>query len=193
MVTRDVAMVALNRSPQSLTYWMDSILEVTDEQARGEVKKALMKVVAEQQGSQITQFSRPMACRSIPIADQHGRRHAPYRGRLQGGDLRASHLPLHLDLQRHLAEAQRLRDDCQAGGDAMSASLPGLFPQGFSFMAILELSAGASLAPRLWWAERALGIALVSAGLATAAPAYADQTCWLPTMAPCAAKPRPKI
>lgn len=58
----------------------------------------------------------------------------------------------------------------------MSASLPGLFPQGFSFMAILELSAGASLAPRLWWAERALGIALVSAGLATAAPAYADQT-----------------
>ncbi len=58
----------------------------------------------------------------------------------------------------------------------MSASLPGLFPQGFSFMAILELSAGASLTPRLWWAERALGIALVSAGLATAAPAYADQT-----------------
>ena len=58
----------------------------------------------------------------------------------------------------------------------MSASLSGLFPQGFSFMAILELSAGASLAPRLWWAERALGIALVSAGLATAAPAYADQT-----------------
>ena len=58
----------------------------------------------------------------------------------------------------------------------MSASLPGLFPQGFSFMAIQELSAGASLAPRLWWAERALGIALVSAGLATAAPAFADQT-----------------
>ena len=58
----------------------------------------------------------------------------------------------------------------------MSASLPGLFPQGFSFMAILELSAGASLTPRLSWAERALGIALVSAGLATAAPAYADQT-----------------
>lgn len=59
MVTRDVAMVALNRSPQSLTYWMDSILEVTDEQARGQVKKALMKVVAEQQGSQITQFFTP--------------------------------------------------------------------------------------------------------------------------------------
>jgi conjugal transfer pilus assembly protein TraE len=59
LVTRDVALVALNRSPQSLTYWMDSILEVTDEQARGQVKKALMKVVAEQQGSQITQFFTP--------------------------------------------------------------------------------------------------------------------------------------
>ncbi|WP_179506119.1 MULTISPECIES: type IV conjugative transfer system protein TraE [unclassified Sphingomonas] len=59
MVTRDVALVALNRSPQSLTYWMDSILEVTDEQARGQVKKALMKVVAEQQSSQITQFFTP--------------------------------------------------------------------------------------------------------------------------------------
>jgi conjugal transfer pilus assembly protein TraE len=39
MVTRDVALVALNRSPQSLTYWMDSILEVTDEQARGKSKR----------------------------------------------------------------------------------------------------------------------------------------------------------
>lgn len=66
MVTRDVAMVTLNRSPQSLTYWMDSILEVTDDQARGEVKKALMKVVAEQQGSQITQFFTPDAMHVAP-------------------------------------------------------------------------------------------------------------------------------
>ena len=66
MVTRDVAMVALNRSSQSLAYWMESILEVTDEQARGPVKKALMKVVAEQQGSQITQFFTPDAMRVDP-------------------------------------------------------------------------------------------------------------------------------
>jgi conjugal transfer pilus assembly protein TraE len=38
---------------------MNSILEVTDERARGEVKKDLMKIVAEQQGSQITQFFTP--------------------------------------------------------------------------------------------------------------------------------------
>ena len=59
MVTRDIASVALNRSPESLTYWMNSILDLTDERARGQVKKDLMKVVAEQQGSQITQFFTP--------------------------------------------------------------------------------------------------------------------------------------
>ncbi|MBF5091022.1 type-F conjugative transfer system secretin TraK [Novosphingobium sp. NBM11] len=58
----------------------------------------------------------------------------------------------------------------------MSGPFPGAIPQGFSFMAILELSAGASLAPRLWWAERALGLALIGVGLASAPPAYADQT-----------------
>ena len=59
MVTRDVAAVALNRSPETLTWWMNSILEFTDEPARGQVKKDLMKIVAEQQGSQITQFFTP--------------------------------------------------------------------------------------------------------------------------------------
>lgn len=58
----------------------------------------------------------------------------------------------------------------------MSGPIPGTIPQGFSFMAILELSAGASLAPRLWWTERAIGVALMGVGLANAAPAYADQT-----------------
>ena len=46
MVTRDIASV-------------NSILDLTDERARGQVKKDLMKVVAEQQGSQITQFFTP--------------------------------------------------------------------------------------------------------------------------------------
>lgn len=59
MVTRDVALVALNRSPDALLYWMNSILAFTDERARGAVKSDLMKIVAEQQGSQITQFFTP--------------------------------------------------------------------------------------------------------------------------------------
>ena len=59
MVTRDVALVALNRAPDALPYWMNSILAFTDERARGAVKADLMKIVAEQQGSQITQFFTP--------------------------------------------------------------------------------------------------------------------------------------
>jgi|SRR5579863_5466383 len=67
MVTRDVAAVALNRSPESLNWWMNSILEVTDERARGQVKKDLMKIVAEQQGSQITQFFTPDMLQVDPL------------------------------------------------------------------------------------------------------------------------------
>jgi len=59
MVTRDVAALALNRSPDTLTWWMTTILDLTDEQDRGEVKKGLIKIVAEQQGSQISQFFTP--------------------------------------------------------------------------------------------------------------------------------------
>lgn len=66
MVTRDVATVALNRSPDALAYWMNSILAVTDEKARGAVKASLIKVVAEQQGSQITQFFTPDSLRVYP-------------------------------------------------------------------------------------------------------------------------------
>lgn len=61
MVTRDVSAIALNRSPESLTYWMNSILALTDERARATVKAALIKVVAEQQGTQIAQYFTPDA------------------------------------------------------------------------------------------------------------------------------------
>lgn len=56
MVTRDVALLALNRSPETLKYWMDNILEITEPRSRGELKSELVKVVNEQRGSQITQF-----------------------------------------------------------------------------------------------------------------------------------------
>ena len=56
MVTRDVAQLVLNRSPETLDYWMNGILALSDEEARGPLKRDLMKVVSEQQGSQITQF-----------------------------------------------------------------------------------------------------------------------------------------
>jgi conjugal transfer pilus assembly protein TraE len=67
MVTRDIAALALNRSPETLTWWMNSILGFTDERARGQVKKDLMKIVAEQQGSQITQFFTPDMLQVDPV------------------------------------------------------------------------------------------------------------------------------
>ncbi|QNE07779.1 type IV conjugative transfer system protein TraE [Croceicoccus marinus] len=56
MVTRDTALIALNRSPENLNYWMDSILEIAAPEAHGALKRDLMKVVQEQGGSSISQY-----------------------------------------------------------------------------------------------------------------------------------------
>jgi conjugal transfer pilus assembly protein TraE len=55
-VTRDTAQLALNRSPETLQYWMDSILEISAPEARGGLKSKLVGILQEQQGSQVTQF-----------------------------------------------------------------------------------------------------------------------------------------
>jgi conjugal transfer pilus assembly protein TraE len=55
-VTRDTAQLALNRSPETLQYWMDSILEISAPEARGGLKSKLIGIIEEQQGSQVTQF-----------------------------------------------------------------------------------------------------------------------------------------
>jgi conjugal transfer pilus assembly protein TraE len=55
MVTRDVSSVALNRSPDSLPYWMEEILKVVHPSAYGRVKTALVKIVDEQKGSDVSQ------------------------------------------------------------------------------------------------------------------------------------------
>ncbi|VWX49822.1 type IV conjugative transfer system protein TraE [Novosphingobium sp. 9U] len=68
MVTRDVALLALNRSPETLKYWMDNILEMTDPRSRGQLKSDLIKVVEEQRGSQITQFFTINTIRTDPEA-----------------------------------------------------------------------------------------------------------------------------
>lgn len=59
MVTRDTALLALNRSPESLPYWMKSLLEIADPQSRGALKVSLLKIYQEQAGSQISQFFTP--------------------------------------------------------------------------------------------------------------------------------------
>lgn len=56
LVTRDTALMALNRSPENLEYWMDSVLEIASPASHGSLKRDLLKVVTEQRGSSISQF-----------------------------------------------------------------------------------------------------------------------------------------
>ncbi len=56
LVTRDAALLTLNRSPSNLQYWMDAILEITDPRTHGRMKAELMKVVGEQSGSNVSQY-----------------------------------------------------------------------------------------------------------------------------------------
>ena len=56
LVTRDAALLTLNRSPSNLQYWMDSILSITDPRTHGRMKAELMKVVGEQSGSNVSQY-----------------------------------------------------------------------------------------------------------------------------------------
>ncbi|MFC6620234.1 type IV conjugative transfer system protein TraE [Novosphingobium panipatense] len=55
LVTRDTALMLLNRSPQGLDYWMGEILKLADPAAHGRLKGELVKIVEEQRGSDISQ------------------------------------------------------------------------------------------------------------------------------------------
>ena len=55
-VTRDAAVLTLNRTPQSLDYWMNAVLEMVHPSAYGRVKADLLKIVDDQRGSSIAQF-----------------------------------------------------------------------------------------------------------------------------------------
>lgn len=56
MITRDVAVLTLDRSPQNLDYWMNSVLAITSPRTQGQVKADLLKIIDEQRGSSISQF-----------------------------------------------------------------------------------------------------------------------------------------
>ena len=55
LVTRDTAVMVLNRTPSGLDYWMEQVLKVVHPSAYGRVKNALVKIVTEQKGSDIAQ------------------------------------------------------------------------------------------------------------------------------------------
>lgn len=54
-VTRDAALMLLNRSPEGLDYWMASILDLADPASHGRLKADLVRIVEEQRGSDVTQ------------------------------------------------------------------------------------------------------------------------------------------
>ena len=55
MITRDVAVLTLNRSPRNLEYWMNEVLEITHPGSQGAIKGELLKILDEQRGSSISQ------------------------------------------------------------------------------------------------------------------------------------------
>ena len=55
LVTRDAALVLLNRSPEGLDYWMDEILKLADPASYGRLTADLVRIVEEQRGSDVTQ------------------------------------------------------------------------------------------------------------------------------------------
>lgn len=55
LVTRDTALMLLNRSPEGLDYWMEQILKLADPGSHGRLKSELVKIVSEQRGSDIAQ------------------------------------------------------------------------------------------------------------------------------------------
>ncbi len=56
LVTRDTAVLTLNRSPGSLDYWMKSVLAIVSPRAQGTIKADLLKIVNEQRNSSMSQF-----------------------------------------------------------------------------------------------------------------------------------------
>ena len=56
MITRDVAVLTLDRSPDNLDYWMKGVLAITSPRAEGRLKADLLKIVDEQRGSTIAQY-----------------------------------------------------------------------------------------------------------------------------------------
>ncbi|MGQ2958603.1 type IV conjugative transfer system protein TraE, partial [Agrobacterium sp.] len=66
LVTRDASVMMLNRSPQNLDYWMESVLRIVHPSAYGRIKGDLLKIVSDQRGSSVSQFFTMEAMRVDP-------------------------------------------------------------------------------------------------------------------------------
>lgn len=55
LVARDTALIALNRTPTGLDYWMENVLALAHPAAHGKLKAELLRLVNEQRGSDVAQ------------------------------------------------------------------------------------------------------------------------------------------
>lgn len=56
LVTRDTAVLTLNRTPNSLDYWMKQVLAIVSPKSQGAIKADLLKIVDDQSGSSMSQY-----------------------------------------------------------------------------------------------------------------------------------------
>ena len=56
LVTRDSALLMFNRTPQSVDYWLEEVLKIVHPSAHGKIKGDLLKIVADQRGSSVSQY-----------------------------------------------------------------------------------------------------------------------------------------
>ena len=56
LITRDASVLMLNRTPQSVDYWMEAVLRIVHPSAYGRMKGELIKIANDQRGSSVAQF-----------------------------------------------------------------------------------------------------------------------------------------
>lgn len=56
LITRDASVLMLNRTPQSVDYWMESVLKIVHPSAYGRMKGELLKIANDQRGSSVAQY-----------------------------------------------------------------------------------------------------------------------------------------
>jgi conjugal transfer pilus assembly protein TraE len=67
LITRDSTVLMLNRTPQSLEYWVDAVLKIVHPSAYGKLKAKLLKIADDQRGSSVAQYFSIERMRVDPI------------------------------------------------------------------------------------------------------------------------------
>ena len=123
MITRDVVVLTLDRSPQNLEYWMNQVLAITSPRVQGKIKGDLLKIVNEQRGSSIAQFFTIQSMRIDPenlTSDVTGELHTIVGSRVISRDRRTFRFQWKysgVSLQL-IGFGMVTKDDAANGGDA---------------------------------------------------------------------------